>query len=148
MKICKSCKINKELNEYYKPTHTKCKICTVEYNKKYTIKHRLANPGLYKEYNKRYNKEYNKTAYRETREFINAVKEKSGCLKCGEQRYWVLDFHHIDPTKKEYGISNIQSNSKILEQEIEKCVVLCRNCHSDFHHLERIENITIKDYLN
>jgi hypothetical protein len=28
-----------------------------------------------------------------------------------------------------------------------KCIVLCKNCHYDFHHLERISNLKIENYI-
>ena len=143
MKVCILCNKKKTLNEYYKPTHSKCKTCTLQYNKEYVTKHRINNPDLYKAYNKTYNKKI----YKETKEIVNSIKQKSGCKKCGEQRYWILDFHHVDPTKKEHGISTLQYNSNVLKQELKKCIVLCKNCHSDFHHLERTQSITINDYL-
>ena len=36
---------------------------------------------------------------------------------------------------------------KTMKKEIEKCIVLCNNCHSEFHYLEREKNITIQEYL-
>ena len=46
-----------------------------------------------------------------------------------------LDFHHLDPKEKEFGISQISAHmswDKILP-EIEKCVLLCRGCHAIEH---------------
>jgi hypothetical protein len=28
-----------------------------------------------------------------------------------------------------------------------KCIVLCKNCHYNFHHLEKFEGITLNNYL-
>ena len=54
-----------------------------------------------------------------------------------------------DPSQKDYTISD-NSNIKIetLMQEIEKCIVLCANCHREFHYFERTNNLTIQEYLN
>lgn len=70
-----------------------------------------------------------------TIEFINSLKRP--CVKCGEKRKYVLDFHHIDYKTKKFGISwGINARGrKSLEKEIKKCVCLCKNCHAEFHYL-------------
>ena len=71
------------------------------------------------------------------------------CSKCNESKYYIIDFHHVDPNRKEFNISNnVGSSRKRLEKEIKKCVSLCRNCHGEFHHLERQNGITLEDYIN
>ena len=48
-------------------------------------------------------------------------------------------------------IENLQSAGYLLEdiqKEIEKCVVLCSNCHRESHYLENKEHITIEEYLS
>lgn len=82
------------------------------------------------------------------REFMNEYKSTCSCKKCGESRPYVLDFHHVDPSKKEFDIGEASKYSITrLKSELEKCITLCRNCHSEFHYLEKEENITIEDYL-
>lgn len=51
----------------------------------------------------------------------------------GEDRWWVLDFHHTSPDEKEGSISNLVDSPNKLEKELEKCIVLCSNCHRDLH---------------
>ena len=78
------------------------------------------------------------------------IKSSTGCAKCGEKRPYVLDFHHIDPSIKDADIARMTSNSNKVEniqKEIDKCIVLCSNCHREFHYLEMMEKITIEDYL-
>lgn len=52
------------------------------------------------------------------------------CEHCWEDRPVVLEFHHTNAEAKEYSVSSMCSMSleKIIS-EIEKCQVLCCNCH-------------------
>lgn len=46
-----------------------------------------------------------------------------------------LEFHHIDPKEKEFNFSHAASKSwDSIKSELEKCVLLCSNCHRHFHH--------------
>lgn len=59
------------------------------------------------------------------------------CSRCGYDKYQnVLDFHHIDPTKKEFAIGEINTNFKDLLKEITKCELLCNRCHRELHYEE------------
>lgn len=44
----------------------------------------------------------------------------------------VLDFHHIDPMSKDFEISAATSWKRALP-ELQKCVLLCSNCHREVH---------------
>jgi len=57
------------------------------------------------------------------------------CIKCGYNKCVdALDFHHLDPLQKEFRISdwNIRSWERI-KKELDKCVLLCANCHALEH---------------
>lgn len=71
------------------------------------------------------------------------------CLKCGIEKHYLLDFHHLDKTTKDGTPSKMLADSKIEEffLEIQKCALLCSNCHQEFHYLEANENIDIETYL-
>ena len=105
-----------------------CKVCHSEYRKK----HYLANKSKYIQKAKEY-----KTTTKKT---VNDYKKFNQCLNCGEDRWWVLDFHHRDPSEKEDLISNLAQwgSKKKLEKEIKKCDVLCANCHRDLHYKENL----------
>ena len=95
-------------------------------------------------------KGYVNDKYKERKSQVNEIKEGFGCQKCGDTRPYVLDFHHIDPTIKDHDIARMSTNKSNIEdilKEIEKCVVLCSNCHREFHYLENKNNITIQEYL-
>jgi hypothetical protein len=71
------------------------------------------------------------------RDYIWAIKCKSKCLKCGEDHPATLDFHHRDPTQKEITAVKMVANKyseKRINEELEKCDILCSNCHRILHH--------------
>tara|TARA_Y100000034_G_C6879831_1_gene402961 strand:+ start:1127 stop:1789 length:663 start_codon:yes stop_codon:yes gene_type:complete len=57
------------------------------------------------------------------------------CSICGyKKNFGALDFHHLDPSKKEYGWGKLKEKSwnKIIV-ELQKCILVCRNCHAEIH---------------
>lgn len=76
---------------------------------------------------------------------VKAVEYKGGkCERCGYSKYvGALEFHHRDPTKKDYGIAeNGHTKSWArTKEELDKCIMLCSNCHKEVHHEERLEGI-------
>ena len=66
------------------------------------------------------------------REFTRKYKAIHGCRECGNKDFRVLDFDHIDASKKEFGICQLwkySSSLELLKNEIRKCQILCANCH-------------------
>lgn len=57
------------------------------------------------------------------------------CQKCGyDKSMRALEFHHLDPTQKDFGISkHINRNLEQLKEEVSKCIILCSNCHAEEH---------------
>lgn len=54
------------------------------------------------------------------------------CTGCGETDPIVLEFNHRDPKTKVHNISDMITHFwslKSIMEEIEKCDVLCANCH-------------------
>lgn len=63
---------------------------------------------------------------------LSYIKAKSGCIKCGEKDYVVLEFNHICGATKLFNIGKTKGKSKswkTILKEVEKCEVLCANCH-------------------
>lgn len=58
------------------------------------------------------------------------------CARCSENHIACMDFHHIDPSEKEYEVSKLVSNGMYTKayKEIKKCIVLCANCHRKHHY--------------
>ncbi len=66
-----------------------------------------------------------------------AVEYKGGqCQLCGYRRcIGALEFHHPDPNKKDFGVSmdGLTRSWERVRNEIEKCVLICANCHREIH---------------
>lgn len=66
-----------------------------------------------------------------------AVKYKGGkCMHCGYKKSIVaMDFHHIDPSQKDKNWKTLRKHSlEQLKNELDKCDLLCKNCHLTVHH--------------
>lgn len=68
------------------------------------------------------------------------IKEKAieylggKCRICNYSKYpGTLDFHHVDPKSKEFGISSYgHSRSwERVRKELDKCILVCANCHRE-----------------
>lgn len=56
------------------------------------------------------------------------------CTSCGFKKYAVsLEFHHIDPSQKDFSLSGVTIAWERMKKELEKCVLLCANCHRAVH---------------
>lgn len=109
-----------------------CKECTRKEDKE-----RYANDEKRREAIKAVHK--NQVKY--IREYVQDIKKHSKCAMCGEDRWYVLDFHHTGD--KDFNISQkVQEGCSLetIKKEIEKCIVLCANCHREVHYKERIQN--------
>lgn len=71
------------------------------------------------------------------------IQYKGGkCQKCGYDKCeGALQFHHRDPKEKEFTLSQVNLNNTnfsidIMYKEVDKCDLLCANCHAEIHYLE------------
>ena len=64
------------------------------------------------------------------------IEYKGGCCqKCGYNKSnSALVFHHLNPEKKEFGIASSKKSSwNKTKKELDKCLLLCQNCHMEEH---------------
>lgn len=55
-----------------------------------------------------------------------------GCVFCGYNKCLAaLEFHHRDPTKKEFTIL-----TEAIKNELDKCNLVCSNCHKEIHYFQ------------
>ena len=106
------------------------------YNSKYSKKWYAKNKKKKKEQSRK----SRKRVVNRNRKYIEIYKLDRPC-ECGEKEPCSLSFHHnkgektgniSDMVNRGYGITRIQ-------KEIDKCVILCLNCHAKLHNKEKIE---------
>lgn len=132
MKKCSRCKLPKDLSEFYTKKSAKdgyqsvCKQCMIT-NSKGRYQH---NPQI------KLNTKLNaKRDIDKLRAICDKIKQNYGCSFCVENNPICLDFHHLDSTTKEGDVS-IFASHKAKEKtinEINKCLVVCANCHRKIH---------------
>lgn len=90
-----------------------------------------------KRYRQRHKEKVNAAARdykREQRQFKRDLLSRYCCIACKETDADLIDWHHINPEDKSFGI--IAGNSYSLESwwdEVLKCVPLCAMCHRKLH---------------
>ncbi len=112
-KKCSRCNFTKPIIEFYKRRRGTdispyCKICTK-----------------------------NQTLERQRKIKTQCVEYKGGkCIICNYNKYiGALDFHHLDPSKKDFSIGKLKnySFSDKIKNELNKCILVCANCHREIH---------------
>lgn len=131
-KTCVGCEKRKPVSEFNKRNSSKdglnsnCKVCSRDKGKKQYNK------------NKKYYIDKAKKSNNEFKMWYIELKSTLECDRCGENHPATLDFHHKDPNDKVSGVCELARNcnkNRVLE-EIEKCIVLCSNCHRKEHYIE------------
>jgi hypothetical protein len=130
-RICSTCKIEKPIEEFVKNKYKSsgfswyCKLCKSAIDKEY-----------YKTHIKR--QEQTKIRRDKVRKFnktiIKSYLQFHNCVMCNNTDIRVLEFHHRNPKEKEYCISMMLThNSDNLLRELNKCDIVCANCHRIIH---------------
>jgi len=132
MRTCSLCKIAKPVSEYHNHKNGKdglrsrCKEC----NRTEARRHYQKNPTPYKTRARTSRKHIAAFA----RDWLRALKGRMGCCLCGISNPVVLEFHHLNQSQKELAVTTSISKGKAtLQRELERCVVVCANCHKLCH---------------
>ena len=82
---------------------------------------------------KSWNPKYNKYRIKMKQK---AVEYKGGkCQVCGYNKcIQALQFHHLDPTHKDFSIAHVTRSWEGIKKEIDKCILVCGNCHVEIHN--------------
>ncbi len=128
-KICTKCGLEKPIEDFHwrnkaqRTRRSECKEC----------------------HNRQVKKRYN-----DNKNEINLLKEGKKCEKCGYNKcVAALDYHHINPNLKIDTVAKLSTHSNLNSalEEINKCILLCANCHREFHFLEEKEGISLEEFL-
>lgn len=138
IKICASCKESKEFSDFGKNSSKKdglqtfCKICC----KKLNAEHYVRNKVKYKKNAVSYKKRiYSK---------IVDLKSNKKCVDCGNvYPHYVMDFDHLRDKKFQISKSFDRKSLKEILLEIEKCELVCSNCHRIRTHERRNSNTSL-----
>lgn len=132
VKHCKGCGFDKDLSEFYKTRSGYqyfCKKCQIRKSSErrkdpeVAEKHRIAR----------------KKKHRDMK--LKSIEYMGGsCRDCGGIFHPAsMEFHHEDPAVKEKSPGNLmQSTWDKLVVELDKCVLLCANCHRRRHYEDSI----------
>jgi hypothetical protein len=73
---------------------------------------------------------------------IKSVEYLGGkCSVCGHTNINSLDFHHIKDKKHQISrMLSCYSNFTTIQKELDKCILVCRNCHQEIHSKEKTKN--------
>lgn len=89
---------------------------------------------------------------RETSEsYRYRLKESVSCENCDEEDIPALSFHHPDDVEKGFEITKQPRWPEDIKEEAEKCICLCKNCHSKHHYdghefnADRLQRVTAPD---
>lgn len=114
MKTCNRCNVQKNLNEFYTDSSKSgyryiCKTCDKKRIKNIQLQFKL-----------------------------QCLDYKGGrfCTQCGYNEYvGALDFHHLDPSQKDFsiGMGKRKFDWDKTKNELDKCIVVCSNCHRKIH---------------
>ena len=81
----------------------------------------------------------NKNIKRRNKIYINEQKKNKQCEQCEWKEYpEILHYHHYKGEKL-YGIASLRFRGSInlIKTEMEKCILLCPNCHEWLHYQEK-----------
>ena len=126
-KTCTKCSITKPVGDFNKKRSgysSYCRSCMNEYSRA----HYRNNKASYKR---------RTTASREkARTELKRLKESNPCSDCGKHYpHYVMEFDHLNPLEKKGCVSELaNSGIKMMLAEIEKCELVCANCHRERTH--------------
>ncbi len=148
VKTCNSCLGEKSLGDFYARGdghQSYCKLCQNGgrwiggriRSEEERIRVNTQNRESYERNKEKYQK---RTGVRNAKYKLKALRAHGhvSCQRCGFPHPAALEFHHRDPSTKEFNIATAVVAPKkypweAILKELEKCDVICSNCHKIEH---------------
>ena len=126
-KVCRVCKVEKPYKDYHPNKQCvggvtgTCRLCTNERKGAWYSDNRARRQSTENEVRRNLK--------------LKAIEYKGGkCEDCSNiYPPCVYQFHHLDPSEKDFHPSSVR-NWERMKSEIDKCVMLCANCHMIRHY--------------
>ena len=132
----------KEYTKKWRDNNPKAYSYVSTSNTEWVIKRRELSRENFKQWQVEKRRKYARELYCKNKQIIDKYKESHPC-SCGENNITCLEFHHRDESTKEFSISEGKGRStSMVQKEMDKCNVLCKNCHTKLHN----KDITNIDY--
>lgn len=96
-------------------------------------------PFADKEFGKKWHREYQSKKRKLLGDWLAEIRSVP-CKACGNSFHFSgMDFHHIDESSKSFSIQTNAANysKEKLQEEIDKCIILCATCHRFYHWFKR-----------
>lgn len=131
---CSVCFQNKSNNNYFYrdkmrgKLHSQCKECYIAKRQHTWQEYYYKHGSKYRENALKRNKLVKEKLHSKMLEYLADKK----CEKCGNNDMRVLDFDHIIPSTKSFNIARAMNDRvswKNILTEVNKCQILCANCH-------------------
>lgn len=94
-----------------------------------------------REYQRKWHSEHKlpkskQTSYQKRKQMVKDAKDRPCAICKTKYDHCVMDLHHLDPSKKDAMVSQLLKSGSFqtLQEEINKCVPLCANCHRLLHN--------------
>ncbi len=114
-------------------THKECPRCKEIKNRKLDFYYRKGENVKVSSYCKScildVNAERRRVVKQQAIDYLGGKCSNCGYNKCNS----ALEFHHTNPTQKDKDYSNYKTSFDKLKPELDKCVLLCSNCHREHH---------------
>lgn len=84
--------------------------------------------------------------------YVRKAKQGQKCVVCREDYpYWKMEFDHLPQYKKLFTIGGKGARDKTIEDiqaEMDKCEIVCRNCHADRTYWRALKNGEYDDTIS
>lgn len=118
-------------------THKECPRCKKTKDRKLDFYHKKNEKVKVSSYCKscilETNAERRRAVKQQSIDYLGGCCSKCGYNKCNS----ALEFHHLDPNEKDIDYLNQRMSFEKLKPELDKCILVCANCHREIHSLTK-----------